>query len=65
MASKVATAAEAIEPREAAAEALLLDTVAAITKMSAYGHEEESLTYDELNAALPPDQVSSKQIEDR
>src|SRR5271169_1232857 len=65
MASKVATAAETAENREDAAEAPLLDTIAiAIKKMVARGKERGYLTYDELNAALPTDQVSSEQIED-
>ena len=65
MASKAATTAEATETREEAAEAPLLDTVAAaIKKMVARGRERGYVTYDELNAALPPDQVSSEQIED-
>ncbi len=65
MASKAASTAEATETREEAAEAPLLDTVAAaIKKMLARGRERGYLTYDELNAALPPDQVSSEQIED-
>ena len=43
----------------------LLDTLnAAIKKMIAAGKERGYVTYDELNAALPPDQVSSEQIED-
>jgi RNA polymerase primary sigma factor len=65
MASKAATAAETTETREEAAEAPLLDTVAtAIKKMVARGRERGYVTYDELNAALPQDQVSSEQIED-
>jgi RNA polymerase primary sigma factor len=65
MASKAVTAAETAEIREDAAEAPLLDTVAiAIKKMVARGKERGYLTYDELNAALPQDQVSSEQIED-
>jgi RNA polymerase primary sigma factor len=65
MASKAATAAEATETREEAAESPLLDTVAtAIKKMVARGRERGYVTYDELNAALPQDQVSSEQIED-
>ncbi len=65
MASKAATAAEVTETREEAAEAPLLDTVAtAIKKMVARGRERGYVTYDELNAALPQDQVSSEQIED-
>jgi RNA polymerase primary sigma factor len=64
MASKVATA-DTAETREDAAETPLLDTIAiAIKKMVARGKERGYLTYDELNAALPQDQVSSEQIED-
>src|SRR3954451_4469836 len=65
MASKAATAAETAETREEVAEAPLLDTIAiAIKKMVARGKERGYLTYDELNAALPQDQVSSEQLED-
>ena len=65
MASKAASVAEVAETREDAAEAPLLDAIAiAIKKMVARGKERGYLTYDELNAALPPDQVSSEQIED-
>ncbi len=65
MASKAANTAEATETREEAAEAPLLDILAAaIKKMLARGRERGYVTYDELNAALPHDQVSSEQIED-
>src|SRR6476661_1934072 len=65
MASKAVTAADTAETREDAAETPLLDTIAiAIKKMVARGKERGYLTYDELNAALPQDQVSSEQIED-
>ncbi|HVA15564.1 MAG TPA: RNA polymerase sigma factor RpoD [Stellaceae bacterium] len=65
MASKSAGTAEVPEGREEAAEAPLLDAVAAtIKKMVARGKERGYVTYDELNAALPPEQVSSEQIED-
>ncbi|HXP77021.1 MAG TPA: RNA polymerase sigma factor RpoD, partial [Stellaceae bacterium] len=67
MASKAAAAnaAETTEAREDAAEAPLLDSVqAAIRKMVARGKERGYVTYDDLNAALPADQVSSEQIED-
>ncbi|HEV2334096.1 MAG TPA: RNA polymerase sigma factor RpoD [Stellaceae bacterium] len=64
MASKAATA-DTAETREDAAEAPLLDQIAiAIKKMVLRGKERGYLTYDELNAALPQDQVSSEQIED-
>src|SRR3954468_16098838 len=65
MATKAANAAEATETRDEAVEAPLLDTLAAaIKKMVAKGKERGYVTYDEINAALPPDQVSSEQIED-
>ncbi len=65
MASKSAGTADVPEGRDEAAEAPLLDAVAAtIKKMVARGKERGYVTYDELNAALPPEQVSSEQIED-
>jgi RNA polymerase primary sigma factor len=65
MATKAANTAEATEQREEAAEGPLIDTfAAAIKKMVAKGKERGYVTYDEINAALPPDQVSSEQIED-
>jgi RNA polymerase primary sigma factor len=65
MASKAASAAEVPEAREEGAEAPLLDSLAAaIKKMVARGKDRGYVTYDELNAALPPEQVSSEQIED-
>jgi len=43
----------------------LLDTLGAnVKKMIKMGKERGFVTYDELNSALPPDQVSSEQIED-
>ena len=43
----------------------LLDTLGAnVKKMIQKGKERGFVTYDELNDALPPDQVSSEQIED-
>jgi len=43
----------------------LLDTLGAnVKKMIETGKARGFVTYDELNAALPPDQVSSEQIED-
>src|SRR5919202_3462776 len=65
MANKAANTADANESREEATEGALLDTMtAAIKKMVAKGKERGYVTYDEINAALPPDQVSSEQIED-
>ena len=37
---------------------------AAVKKMIADARERGYITYDQLNAVLPPDQVSSDQIED-
>src|ERR1044071_4657774 len=56
----------AVSPtREDAAESALMDAMAAaVKKMVARGRERGFVTYDEINAALPPDQVSSEQIED-
>ena len=65
MASKAATTPETTENREEAAEGPLLDSLtAAIKKMVLRGKERGYITYDEMNAALPPDQVSSEQLED-
>jgi RNA polymerase primary sigma factor len=65
MASKVASVADAAETREEAAEAPLLDQISvAIKKMVARGKERGYLTYDEVNTALPTDQLSPDQIED-
>ncbi len=64
MAAKAANAVEAPEAREES-EAPLLDSVAqSIKRMVAKSKERGYVTYDELNAALPADQVSSEQIED-
>ncbi|HLZ66287.1 MAG TPA: RNA polymerase sigma factor RpoD [Aliidongia sp.] len=65
MATKAASTAEVNENRDEAAESLIVDTMAqAVRKMVAKGKERGYVTYDELNAALPQDQVSSEQIED-
>jgi len=65
MATKGTNAAEAEDTREERAEGPLLDNMGAtIKKMVARGKERGHVTYEELNAALPPDQVSSEQIED-
>jgi RNA polymerase primary sigma factor len=64
MAAKAANAVEAPETREES-EAPLLDSVAqSIKRMVAKSKERGYITYDELNAVLPADQVSSEQIED-
>ena len=65
MATKAATTAEVNETRDETAESLIVDTQSqAVKKMVARGKERGYVTYDELNAALPPEQVSSEQIED-
>src|SRR5437899_752692 len=65
MAVKPSTKAEANETREEAADSPLMDSLAAaVKKMLARSKERGYVTYDELNAVLPPDQMSSEQIED-
>ena len=65
MATKATNTAEATERSEDTPDSPLLDTLGAgVKKMLARGKERGYVTYDELNAALPPDQVSSEQIED-
>src|SRR5258707_8175753 len=68
MATKTATVAqpEATEAREEGPDAPLLDTLGAeLKKLVQKGKERGYVTYDELNAALPPDEVPSEQMEDR
>ena len=65
--ANTATAAteEEVEQRDDSADGPLLDSaVASIKKLLARGKERGYVTYDEINAALPPEQVSSEQIED-
>src|SRR5215475_2289600 len=67
MATKTATVAqpETTEARDEGPDAPLLDTLGAeLKKLVQKGKERGYVTYDELNAALPPDEVSSEQIED-
>ncbi|WP_244457483.1 RNA polymerase sigma factor RpoD [Roseomonas fluvialis] len=65
MASKAAAGTETTETRDEQVEGLLLDTQsAAVKKLIARGKERGYVTYDEMNAALPPEQVSSETIED-
>ena len=65
--AKSATAKKAegqSSPRETG-DSPLLDTLnAAVKKMIVDGKARGYVTYDDLNEALPPDQVSSEQIED-
>lgn len=63
--AKVNTAEEEAESRHDAADGPLLDSAAAtIKKLLARGKDRGYVTYDEINSALPPEQVSSEQIED-
>ena len=65
MSTKSAGVAEMSEANNEQQDAPLLDTLgAAIKRMIARGKERGYVTYDELNSALPPEQVSSEQIED-
>ncbi len=64
MATKTAASTEATTS-EQDAETNLLDTQsAAVKRLIARGRERGYITFDELNAVLPPDQMSSEQIED-
>ncbi|MBW7851108.1 MAG: RNA polymerase sigma factor RpoD [Rhodospirillales bacterium] len=65
MATKATNTAEVTENQDEAMDGPLLDTMGvAVKRMVARGKERGYVTYDELNAALPPDEVSSEQIED-
>jgi RNA polymerase primary sigma factor len=64
MATKTATTTEATAS-EQDADATLLDTQSAsVKRLIARGRERGHISFDELNAVLPPDQMSSEQIED-
>ena len=65
MATKSTATAEKKPQQEDTTDSPLLDTLGgAVKKMLAKGKERGFVTYDELNSALPPEQVSSEQIED-
>ena len=65
MATKTASTTEGSGNREESGDGPLMDGIAqAVKRMVARGKERGYVTYDELNAALPPDQSSSEQIED-
>ena len=60
-----AQTSEARTTSEESTDSPLLDTLgAAVKKMVTKGKERGYVTYDELNTALPPEDVSSEQIED-
>src|SRR5512132_1609430 len=65
MSTKSAGVAEMVEAKNEQPDAPLLDSLGVgIKRMIARGKERGYVTYDELNGALPPEQVSSEQIED-
>ena len=65
MSNKATAGAEIAQTQEESTDSPLLDTLGVgIKKMINRGKERGFVTYDELNGALPPDQVSSEQIED-
>ncbi|MEL3890816.1 RNA polymerase sigma factor RpoD [Ferrovibrio sp. MS7] len=57
-------ATEAPEKEDTADTPLIDASVAAIKRMLTRAKERGYVTYDEINAVLPPEQVSSEQIED-
>jgi RNA polymerase primary sigma factor len=52
------------KPEEQEADVSLDMSQAAVKKMIADARERGYITYDQLNTVLPPEQVSSEQIED-
>ena len=68
MATKTKIKEKAKDQREARSDAgdgpLMDGMAAAVKKMVVRAKERGYVTYDELNSVLPPDQVSSEQIED-
>ena len=64
MATKPAAAQDASATEQDAETSLLDIQSAAVKRLIARGKERGHITFDELNAVLPPDQNSSEQIED-
>ena len=64
MATKAATKAEPKEEREEGDSPLLDSTNASVKKLIQKAKEKGYITYEELNAALPSEEMSSEQIED-
>ena len=65
MATKIKKQPEAKPQAEEGNDAPVIDSVdAAVKKLLETGKERGFVTYDDLNTALPPDDVSSEQIED-
>ena len=64
MAKKAATKTESKEEREEGDSPLLDSTNASVKKLIQKAKERGYITYEELNAALPSEEMSSEQIED-
>ncbi len=64
MATKPAATAEATSAEQDADTTLLDTNAAAVKRLIARGKERGYITFDELNAVLPPEHNSSEQIED-
>ncbi|MCQ8241002.1 RNA polymerase sigma factor RpoD [Rhizosaccharibacter radicis] len=64
MATKTAAANDTTSGEQDADTTLLDTQSAAVKRLIARGRERGYITFDELNAVLPPDQMSSEQIED-
>ena len=65
MSTKTPNTADVVDVKAQHADTPLLDSLGAnIKRMIARGKERGFVTYDELNSALPPEHVTSEQIED-
>ena len=65
MATKPSESTDTAQAREESSDGPLMDGAsAAVKKMMVRAKEQGYITYDELNAVLPPGQMSSEQIED-
>src|ERR1700721_969841 len=64
MATKPMVAGDTATAEQDAETTLLDGTAAGVKRVSAKGKERGYITFEELNAILPPDQNSSEQIED-
>jgi RNA polymerase primary sigma factor len=65
MSTKTPNTADPVDAKAQHADTPLLDSLGVnIKRMIARGKERGFVTYDELNSALPPEHVSSEQIED-
>jgi len=64
MATKPSASAETVSPDQDGDTTLLDVQSVAVKRLIARGKERGYITFDELNAVLPPDQSSSEQIED-